>query len=353
MRNTPLMLTGLLVTCASFAFVPAADASPPLMNEYIVDGDTGIPQVPFRVPEGVAYDPIGADFYATAIFGGRITRVDGATGVEETIYQEPNPLLSFAGAAVAPFRRVLWMCAVDVATDPMLPVGQVYALDISQQPATLIRSFALPVPFFCNDVALDHSGDAYVTNSIGATVMRVPAAGLDDPTIEAAPFATSPAFLPDFSIPGALGQNGIALTPRGDTLILARSIPPALFTIDLADPTQIAEIQFVGGDAFSQNPDPAGDPIAFLAPDGLAFLGHKLYVSYHQGVQQLTFTDCTHSAATVRSTTAVPPGVSTIARARGRLYVIDSDVVPVTRPELGIAPELPNTITRVRLRDFY
>lgn len=344
------ILTALIIAAGTLCAPPTAEAR--LQDTYVVDGDTGIPFLPFRVPEGVAFDPLGADFYATAIFGGRITRVDGHTGAEETIYQEPNPLLSFAGAAVAPFRRVLWMCAVDVATDPMFPVGQVYALDISQQPAAVIRTFDLPQPFFCNDVALDWAGNAYVTNSIGATVMRVPAAALDDPAAGAEPFATSPAFLPDFSIPGALGQNGVTITPDGRRMMVAISIPPALYSVSLADPTDIRPVQFIGGDAFSQNPDPAGDPLAFLAPDGLAFLGGRLYVSYHQGVQQLTFADCDYTQASVRSTTNVPVGVSTVTRARGRLYVIDSDVVQVTRPELGIPPTLPNGIARVRLRDF-
>ncbi len=345
------MLSASLVAGALLA-VAAPSAEARLLDDYVVDGDTGIPFLPFRVPEGVAFDPLGGDFYATAIFGGRITRIDGHTGVEETAYQEQNPLLSFAGAAVAPFRRVLWMCAVDVATDPMAPAGQVYALDISQSPATVIRAFPLPVPYFCNDVTLDWAGNAYVTNSIGPAVMRVPAAALDDPTLGAEPFAFSLDFLPDFSIPGALGQNGIALSPDGRKLLLARSIPPALFAIDLADPTDIQQVQFVGGDAFGQNPDPAGDPIAFLAPDGLVFQGRRLYVSYHQGVQELTFTDRSYTQASVRSTTAVPPGVSTITRAYGRLYVIDSDVVQVTRPELGIPPTLPNGIHRVRRCDF-
>lgn len=341
----PLIASLSVALCA-----PPADAR--LQDDYAVDGATGIPFLPFRVPEGVAFDPLGADFYATAIFGGRITRIDAHSGVEETVYQEQNPLLSFAGAAVAPLRRVLWMCAVDVATDPMAPAGQVYALDISRSPATVIRTFPLPVPFFCNDVALDWQGNAYVTNSIGPVVMRVAASALDDPTAQAEPFAFSLDFLPDFTIPGALGQNGIALTPDGRKLVLARSIPPALFTIDLADPTDIRPVSFVGGDAFGQNPDPAGDPIAFLAPDGLAFQGNRLYVSYHQGVQELRFRGRDYTRATVRSTTAVPPGVSTITSAFGRIYVIDSDVVPVTRPELGIPPELPNGIHRVRRRDF-
>lgn len=350
MRPMPALMATLAI-CALAAPRPA-DAHG-LAQSYVVDGETGIPGLPFRVPEGVAFDPLRGDFYATAIFGGRITRVDGGTGVEETFYQEQNPLLSFAGAAVAPFRRVLWMCAVDIVTDPMAPAGQVYALDISAGGAgDVIRTFPLPGPFFCNDVTLDYAGNAYVTSSIGPTIFRVPAAALDDPALGAEPFATSLDFLPDFSIPGALGLNGIELTPDGRKLVVVRSIPPAMFSIDLDDPTDIRAVQFTGGDAFSQNPDPAGDPIAFLAPDGLAFLAGRLYVAYHGAVQRVTFSGCDYDTATVASKVDVPTGLSTLAVAWGRLYAIDSEVVPVTQTQLGLPVELPNAIVRVSLRGF-
>lgn len=345
-------LLGAIATvsiCALLTPTPA-DAHR-LHDSYVVDGETGIPPIPLRVPEGVAFDPLAGDFYATAIFGGRITRIDGRTGVEETFYQSPDPVLSFAGAEVAPLRRVLWMCSVDVATDPAFPTSAVYALRIRRGGGTVIRTFELPAPFFCNDVALDWTGAAYVTDSIGASVYRIDAAALHDPTLDAEPFVTHPGLLPDFSIPGALGQNGVAVTPDGRRLMVARSIPPALFSIALDDPSDVREVSFTG-DAFSQNPDPAGDPIAFLAPDGLEFLGGRLYVSYHAGVQRLTFDGCDYDSARVATSTAVPSGVSTLAAARGRLYVIDSEVVPVLQTHLGLPVELPNTITRVRLRSF-
>lgn len=345
-------LFGAIAAVSICALLTPADAGAHgLRDSYLVEGETGIPPIPYRVPEGVAFDPLAGDFYATAIFGGRITRIDGRTGVEETFYTSPNPILSFAGAAVAPLRRVLWMCSVDVATDPAFPTSAVYAVRIRPEGGTLIRAFDLPAPFFCNDVALDWTGAAYVTDSIGASVYRIDASALHDHALEAEPFVTNPALLPDFSIPGALGQNGIAVTPDGRRLMVARSIPPALFSIALDDPSDFREVTFTG-DAFGQNPDPAGDPIAFLAPDGLEFLRGRLYVSYHAGVQRLTFRGCDYDSARVATSTAVPSGVSTLTAARGRLYAIDSEVVPVLQTQLGLPVELPNTITRVPLRSF-
>lgn len=323
-----------------------------LRSSYVVEGETGISGLPFRVPEGVTFDPLRGDFYATAIFGGRITRIDGRTGAEETVYQEMgNPFLAFAGARVAPLRRVLWVCAVDLVSDPTSPAGTVYAIDLSRRHAgDVIRTFPMPGPFFCNDIALDWAGDAYVTNSVGASIYRIPASALDDPTEGPEVFATSLDFLPDFSIPGSLGLNGIEVTPDGQKLVVVRSIPAAMFTVDLCDPSDIRAVE-MSGDAFSQHPD-GGDPIAFLGPDGLAFVDGRLYVSYHAGVQELTFRGRGWERARVASTTAVPVGLSTATAAWGELYVIDSEVVPVTQPQLGLVPALPNTITRVSQRLF-
>lgn len=347
-------LLGVIATAliCTLAAAPAAEAHG-LRSSYVVEGETGIPGIPLRVPEGVAFDPLGGDFYATAIFGGRITRIDGRTGVETTVYQEvDNPVMSFAGVKVAPLRRILWVCAVDLATDPTTPAGTVYAIDLRpRHTGEVIRRFAMPGPFFCNDIALDYAGDAYVTNSIGPTIYKIDASAIDDPTAGAVPFATSLDFLPDFSIPGSIGLNGAEITPDGRRLLVVRSIPAAMFSIDLQDPTDIRPVSFTG-DGFSQNPDPAGDPLAFLGPDGLVFIGLKLYVSYHGGVQQLSFRDCDFTRARVKSTTEVPTGLSTAAGAWGDLYVIDSEIVPVTQPQFGLTPMLPNTITRVDLRLF-
>lgn len=323
-----------------------------LRSSYVVEGETGIPGLPFRVPEGVTFDPLGGDFYATAIFGGRITRIDGRTGAEETVYQEMgNPFLAFAGARVAPLRRVLWVCAVDLVSDPTSPAGTVYAIDLSRRGrGDVIRTFAMPGPFFCNDIALDWAGDAYVTNSVGATIYRIPASALHDPTLGPEAFATSLAFLPDFSIPGSLGLNGIEVTPDGQKLVVVRSIPAAMFTVDLCDPSDVREVE-MSGDVFSQHPE-GGDPIAFLGPDGLAFVDGRLYVSYHAGVQELTFRGRGYTRARVASTTDVPSGLSTATAAWGELYVIDSEVVPVTQPQLGLVPALPNSISRVSRRSF-
>lgn len=324
-----------------------------LKKQYALNSNTGIPQAPIRVPEGVAFDPFQASFYATALFGGEITRINAITKQETLFYKETtNPVISFSGIKVDSFRRTVWVCAVDLVSNPF-PVSTVYAIKIQhgQQLGQLIKVFNLPGPFFCNDVALDAYGNAYVTNSIGDTIYKIERSDLTDPAGIAEQFATSFDFLPDFTQPIVLGLNGIAVTPTQTHLIVAKSVPAQLFKISLADPTQIDEITFTG-DSFGQNPDPAGDPLRFLAPDGIVFVRGKLYVTYHGGMQQLKFDDFTYSNAFVKSSTAVPYGLSTATKAYGRLYAIDSETVQVTQPQLGLPVELPHKIVRVKFKSF-
>jgi hypothetical protein len=72
-----------------------------LRDQYVVDSNSGLAATPIRVPEGIAFDPVRAEFYATSVFGGRIGAIDGQSGVERTFYQETNSNIAFVGVKVA------------------------------------------------------------------------------------------------------------------------------------------------------------------------------------------------------------------------------------------------------------
>ena len=343
----------LLCTHAAATAWATTPGRTPLQPEYILDSDSGVPlpdgsgTFP-RVPEGVAYDPISSSFFATAIFGGRITRINGTSGIEETFFQESTPGIAFSGAKVAPFRRILWVCATEF---PAAPNSSVYAIRIGSEGSagTLIRKFDLPSPFFCNDVALDYAGNAYVTNSLGDTIFRVEATDLPGGGGDGAPepFASSPAFLP---IPNGIGLNGIALAPTGNYLLATVSQPARLFRIRLSDGA-VREVEFdPAGDSYGTSP--VDFDVRLLSPDGLVFLRGDLYVVYHQAIQKLDFSGLRYRRATISTTFDVPAGLSTATVARRRLYVIDSDIVPVTQPALGLPIDLPSTINRIDLTAF-
>jgi sugar lactone lactonase YvrE len=317
-----------------------------LRDDYVVDANSGLAASPIRVPEGVAFDPLRAEFYATSVFGGRITAIDGQSGVERTFYQEANPTTAFAGVKVAPVLRVAWVCAVDTTSLATAPTSWVYAIRIDRDGnGQLARRIELPVPFFCNDLALDAHGNVYVTNSIGDAVTRIRPRALWDQNEHAEVFARSALLAPGATGPGIpVGMNGITVTPDERYLLVARGMPARLLRIPLDAPSELRVVS-LRGDALGEL------AVGSFSPDGIVFVRGRLYVVLAAGVQELTFSDLRYEAATIRSDIELPFGLSTAAEAYQKLYVIDSEIHVLSGdPSLPIV--LPHHIVRVPLEAF-
>jgi DNA-binding beta-propeller fold protein YncE len=342
----PIEISFLVVAAGAVLGASLARAHD-LRDTYVVDSTSGVEATPVRVPEGVAFDPLAGDFYASAVFGGRITRIDARSGVESTFYQETeNPARSFIGMKIAPLQRVAWLCAVDYAENPAAPTSYVYAIRIRAfGQGQLLRRIPLPVPFFCNDLALDLAGDVFVTNSFGAAIVRIDVRALWDASVGAEIFAESPLLAPPVAPDGSVGfgMNGIAVTPNHRYLLVVK--PGQLLRVALGDPSDIRPVTFTG-DAFAAHPDPAGDPTLFETPDGIVFARGKLYVTFLGAIQQLTFSDARYLEAEVATTTDVPLGLTTATSAYGTVYAIDSEI-HVLQPERGQPIELPHQIIRI------
>lgn len=302
---------------AAAALTALASCDIPLPESYALAS-------PSSLPEGIAYDELTFSFFATAIHGGEITRVS-LFEQEHVFYASPDPLVSFSGAHVDAPRRLLWVCQVDVKTDPV-PNSKVLAFDIDA--GALVRSVDLGEPSFCNDLTTAADGTVYATDSALPNIYRI---GADD---QLEVFASSPQFAP--VAPGTIGLNGLDIAPGGEELLVVKTAPPALYRVSLADPSDIVEVSF-SGDPFAVPGDPR-----FPGPDGLEFFGDALYVVYDGGVQQLRFSDESYTHAAVKTTTAVPTGLTSLTVAEGHLFVIDSEVYRVWYQ--GQAPELPFTI---------
>lgn len=290
-----------------------------LQDQYELTSSTSL-------PEGVAYDDHTHTFFATAIRGGQITRVT-PFGDEVVFHADSEPNRSFGGAHVDAERRRLWVCVVDVATNPY-PVSQVFGFHID----TRKRTHVIPLPgaSFCNDLVTDDDGVVYATDSTTPQVLRV------DPKQGAVSVLAT---LPITPPAGGVGLNGVDVSPDGERLLVVSSFPAKLFSVPIAEPTAFAVVA-TSGDAFAQ----PGNPL-FPGPDGLEFVGEQLYVAYDGGVQQLTFGDADWTQASVRTTTAVPTGLTSLTEADGELYAIDSEVFRVLYQ--GQAPVLPFRILRV------
>ena len=343
---SPIRAFAVVITVACVVSCAQSALAQRLRDEYVVDANSGLPSAPVRVPEGVAFDPVRSEFYATAVFGGRITAIDGQSGVERTFYQESNPTIAFAGVKLAPVLRVVWICAVDSTSITTASISWVYALCIDRDgTGRLLRRFELPVPFFCNDLALDARGNVYVTDSGGDAVMRIRPQALRDQRERAEVFARNALLAPGVPGPGIpVGMNGIAVTPDDCSLLVARGAPARLLRIPLDAPSEISIVS-LRGDALGAL------PLGAFNPDGIVFVRGRLYVVFAAGVQELTFADTRYRAAVVRTNIDVPFGLSTAAEADQKLYVIDSEIHVLSNdPTLPV--ELPHHIVRVPLEAF-
>jgi sugar lactone lactonase YvrE len=292
----------------------------------------------FSFPEGVAFDPVGRCFYAGSLQGGTITRIS-ADG-EECLFSSGNTGLSFTGMKVDADNRRLWVCASRTSLTGSR-VGEVWVFDLAT--GEKLKQFdlrAIADGGRCNDLALDDSGAAYVTDPSQPNIYRL-AFDQDAGSL----FASSPVLEPEFTLEGVPrsvvpGSNGAALTPDGRFLLVANTFGNTLFRIARDAPQDIVEVQ-LAGDAFS-------------FPDGLAMLGDVLYAVASSKILRVSFVDETFSQGTVTSI-AFESGLSTATVAEGELYVIKSEISAII--EAGMEgrlpiPDLPFKIIRVDLGLF-
>ncbi len=309
-----------LLASTFLALLPACDV--PLPEQFVLKSTSSL-------PEGVAYDGVTHTFFATAINGGQITRVT-PLAQEIVFHTDADPNRSFGGAHVDEATRRLWVCVVDVKTNPW-PTSQVWAFNIESKKVT--HKITLPFISFCNDLVTDDDGIVYATDSANPAIYKI-----DPKTSVLSTLVSAPEFAP--LAPGAIGLNGLDISPDGERLLVVKTIPAAIYSVPLADPQAFVPV-LTSGDNFG---GPPGDP-RFPGPDGAEFLGDQLYVVYDGGVQQLSFAGDDWAQAEVKTTTAVPSGLTSATVAEDQLYMIDSEVFRVLY--LALPPILPFTISRV------
>lgn len=286
--------------------------------------DEYILQSPMSVPEGVAFDSKTGRFFATGLISGAVTQIDAATGEERPFFTPAGQPQQLSGAKVDEAHRRLWVCASEIQRMS----GGVLVFDVDT--GAQIASFELSRAGICNDVALDRAGVAYVTDSFQPVIFRV---DLESGRTEE--FVRDP----KMSAPvGAMGLNGIAVTPDDKFVIGGFTSPSKLFVVSRAG-GEVHEIS-LSGDPFAVPHD-----FQFAGADGILFIGDELYVINNGGVQQVTFTGADYRAGTVKNRPVREPGLSTATVAHGQLYVIKSEVIKVMH--MRQQPDLPFKIYKV------
>jgi len=184
-------------------------------------------------------------------------------------------------------------------------------------------------PTFVNDVAIARDGSAYFTDSQSPRLYKLTPASDGGYTFEV--FTTFPSgplqYQPGFNL------NGIDVTPNGRYLIVVQSNTGKLFRIDTATKAVI-EID-LGGETVT-------------AGEGIFLQGRTLYVVRNSAelIVKIRLNGDLSSGTVVSATTSpLFQFPTTVARARGRLLVVNSQF---DKRAPGQSPELPFSIVRVR-----
>ncbi|HVG28956.1 MAG TPA: hypothetical protein VM864_04475 [Pyrinomonadaceae bacterium] len=130
------------------------------------------------VPESVAYDPVGENFYLSSVFKRKILRVSASGGATE-FAAERDGLWSVMGMKVDAARRLLWVCT---AAHPQMSNyreeenGATGIFKFDLRTGKLVRKYLLPnrpQPHWLGDLAVDSRGDVFATDSVTPAVYVV------------------------------------------------------------------------------------------------------------------------------------------------------------------------------------
>ncbi len=190
-------------------------------------------------PEGIEYD-VGTDtraprFLLGSLAEGTIFAVQDDGAYEAFIADED--LMASVGIQIDAEGERLLVCNSDPAAFNPAEAGQallgIYDLNTGERLHMVNLTELGPEGgrFFCNDVAVDDAGDAYVTNSFAPVIYKV------TPDGEASIFAQDDRFTSPF-----FGLNGIEFHPDG-YLLVANAGAQTLFKIPVDDPEALALVE--------------------------------------------------------------------------------------------------------------
>jgi sugar lactone lactonase YvrE len=203
-------------------------------------------------PEGVAWDPTRRAFLVSSVRHGTVSvvRTDGSV---RTLASDPVMVSTF-GVHVDAARHRFLVAYGDIGLgersgpDTVDKVSGVGIFDLATgRPLHLVDLAIGPGNHSANDLAVDRSGNAYVTDPASDAVYRIDVAGHASVLVSD----------PRLASPG-IGLNGIVWDPAG-FLLIVRYSDGTLFRVPLRDPAAFAPVQLgsplLGGDGMALRPD--------------------------------------------------------------------------------------------------
>jgi hypothetical protein len=121
------------------------------------------------IPEGIAYDPVDKTFYLGSVQKCKIIKVNKQGIIIDFTEQRQDGLVSVLGLRVDVERRILWAVSsygFYKANIPKELLGNTGVFKYNLQTKRLIKKYMLPQEenHMLNDLAIDSSGDVYVTD---------------------------------------------------------------------------------------------------------------------------------------------------------------------------------------------
>jgi sugar lactone lactonase YvrE len=290
----------MMASCASQAKV-----------HLVPDGRSIVVQRPALYPETIEYDDTTRKFLLGSFRDGGVYSVDDAGNVSRRV-DDPR-LCSVLGIAVDRQRGTLWAVNADLgASERTSPGGPktlagvgIYEL-ASGKPLTYVDVTPLATgEHLLNGIALDTSGNAYVTDSFSPVIYKV------DPTGHASVFVSSPEFTGN-----GVNLNGVVVHPDGYLLVIKKS-DGVLFRVPLDAPTHFSKVRtqerFIGGDG-----------LLLAGKTGLLLIANQIPHVRTNRAFSLSSSDAFESAE-VRAAQDLGDGYPTTAAVRGgEIYVVSS-----------------------------
>jgi sugar lactone lactonase YvrE len=235
----------LLVAAGASAVAPGVAAAghgyPPVVNGH----------APALHPEGITYDPSRRAFLVGSLRHGTVSIV-APDGSATTLASDPR-IPSTAGLHVDPVRgRILAAygdigVAVNSEPDPAKRRTGLAIFDLRTGAIRHLVQLAVGAGHLANDVAIDHAGNAYVTDSASDVIYRVDPAGRASEFVKDARFATT-----------SFGINGLVWHPDG-YLLVGKYDTGKLFTVSTRGRPVVNEVALdrpvVGADGLALRRD--------------------------------------------------------------------------------------------------
>ena len=304
-RVVPVAFLGLLLSSCNDDSDPMVAPPPPAVITFTQAG---------LYPEGVQYDAANSRFLVTSLTTGRVGQVKDDGTYSPALPDEPR-LVSAIGVYLdnAQSRNRVLVAISDPGANQQRSTaatrGKLARLAIfnnanATAAPTIVELGSLrpALSHFANDVAVDNSGNAYVTDSFANIIYKVDAQNnatvfLEDATRLAPPAA------------GTFGLNGIVFHPDG-YLLVAKSDNGAIYKVPLANPGSFTQV------TTTQN---------LLAADGLLLQDNntlQVVCNAQARVFRLATTNG-FTAATLSGTFVTPPQFpTTLARRDNSSYVL-------------------------------